>query len=128
MAGQQVIVGSVAAVRNLHVIGEITTTGDVASESDIRVKTDIQTIENGLDKVLTLSGYTFKKKNSDVRHTGVIAQEVQSVLPEAVSSDAEGTLRVAYGNMVGLLIEAIKEQQSQIEALKEQLIQLQDKS
>jgi hypothetical protein len=52
------------------------------------------------------------------RHAGVIAQNVRDVLPEAVHEHADGTLSVAYGNLVGLLIEAIKDQQKQIDELK----------
>ena len=52
------------------------------------------------------------------RHTGVIAQEVEQVLPEVVSTDAQGLKSVAYGNMVGLLIEAVKELSEKLEALE----------
>ena len=70
-------------------------------------------------KVMFLSGYTFKRKDTGEVQAGVIAQEVAQVLPEVVSEAEDGTLTVAYGNMVGLLIEAIKEQQAQIVELKE---------
>jgi putative lipoic acid-binding regulatory protein len=62
-----------------------------------------------------------KKPNFTERATGVIAQDVEKVLPEAVHENKDGFKNVAYGNMVGLLIEAIKEQQEQIDALKAQL-------
>ena len=71
-----------------------------------------------------LRGVTFTRndvEDLEKRHTGVIAQELEVVLPEAVSEDNKGIKNVAYGNMVGLLIEAIKEQQAQIEELKEKL-------
>ena len=58
---------------------------------------------------------------------GVIAQEIQKVAPEAVSTDAEGYLSVAYGNLAGLLIEGIKEQQKQIDELKEEITKLKNK-
>jgi hypothetical protein len=56
--------------------------------------------------------------DSDVRRTGVIAQDVELVLPEAVSTDESGIKSVAYGNMVGLLIESIKELRDEVEKLK----------
>ena len=83
--------------------------------SDSRLKSDIEKIGNALDKVNNLSGYTFVKNGQ--RSTGVIAQEIQQVLPEAVQ-EKDGYLSVAYGNLIGLLIEAIKEQQKEIEELK----------
>jgi len=87
--------------------------------SDIRQKSEIEPITNALDKVKKIGGYTYVKDNmGGVRSTGVIAQEVLEVLPEAVTENDEGFYAVAYSNMVGLLIEAIKEQQQQIDELK----------
>jgi hypothetical protein len=68
-----------------------------------------------------LGGYSFTFKDSGEKSSGVIAQEVQAVLPELVQEGGEGHLTVQYGNMVGLLIEAIKEQQAQIDALTAKL-------
>tara|TARA_B110000208_G_C11581301_1_gene362662 strand:- start:244 stop:630 length:387 start_codon:yes stop_codon:yes gene_type:complete len=103
--------------------GSITAVGSVTAYSDIRVKDNIEVIPNAIDKVKQLSGYTYNRTDiGDVekRHTGVIAQEVLKVLPEAVQlgETEEDKMSVAYGNMVGLLIEAIKEQQVQIDELK----------
>jgi hypothetical protein len=103
--------------------------GNITAYSDRRVKTDLEVIPNALDKVCQLSGYTFLRTDTETedaegnpvaefRQTGVIAQEVLEVLPEAVMENEEGMYSVAYGNMVGLLIEAIKEQQVQIDELK----------
>ncbi|CAM0016075.1 long tail fiber protein distal subunit [Vibrio phage D484] len=95
--------------------------GNITAYSDIALKTDIEVIENPLEKVKQIRGITYNRTNDDnneySRQTGVIAQEVQAVLPEAVVEGKEH-LSVAYGNMVGLLIEAIKEQQQQIDELK----------
>ena len=94
------------------------TSGNVTAYSDKRVKENIEVIPNALEKVLQLSGYTFDRTDADMpRQTGLIAQEVLKVLPEAVSGSEEEHYSVAYGNLVGLLIEAIKEQQTQIETL-----------
>jgi hypothetical protein len=97
--------------------GAFTAVGDVTAFSDARLKKDIQPIANALDKLESLTGYTFERLDTGERQTGVIAQEVQAVLPEAVNTEGE-YLSVAYGNMIGLLIEAIKEQQVQIRQLK----------
>lgn len=86
--------------------------GDVTAFSDIRVKEDLQVIPDALDKVRRLSGYTFFRSDSDrrKRRAGLIAQEVERVLPEVVSESGPGDMKhVAYGNVVALLIEAIKE-------------------
>jgi hypothetical protein len=109
----------------------IWTSGNVTAYSDIRVKENIELIPNALDKVCTLNGYTFDRTDvtfdehgvaeTPVRQTGVIAQEVLEVLPEAVIGDEEGHYSVAYGNMVGLLIESIKELKAEVDDLKAQL-------
>ena len=97
-----------------------TATSNVTAYSDITLKKDIEVIPNALDKVLSLRGVTYNRidLDEDNRYTGVIAQEVEEVLPEAVQTDEEGIKSVAYGNLVGLLIESIKEQQQNIEDLK----------
>jgi hypothetical protein len=107
--------------------GALITTGDITafgSVSDIRLKENIEPITNALDKVSQIGGYTFNyKKNPDVRMTGVIAQEVEKVLPEVIytttdiNSDEEN-LAVRYENMIGLLVEAIKELKTEVEELK----------
>lgn len=97
------------------ITGNLTASGDVTAYSDIRLKSDIDTITNALDKVSSLRGVYFTKDNN--RSIGVIAQEVLSVVPELVRSDGD-YLSVAYGNALGLLIEAIKELKNRIEYLK----------
>jgi len=100
--------------------GNVTAVYDVTAYSDARVKKNINTLENALDKVLQLRGVSYQRTDmeSDKTHIGVIAQEVEKILPEVVSENDKGHLNVAYGNIVGILIEAIKEQQAQIEELK----------
>jgi hypothetical protein len=109
-----------AATTNIATLsggGNFTVSGNVTAYSDERLKSNIKTIENALEKVSKLRGVSFDKNGE--KGIGVIAQEVQEVLPEVVQ-DGE-YLSVAYGNIVGLLIEAIKEQQEQIEDLKKRL-------
>ena len=104
----------------LDVLGTIRATGDVIAFSDSRVKDNVETITNALTKVKSLRGVSYTRNDSEDKSLkiGIIAQEVLKVLPEVVQQDDEGKYSVAYGNMVGLLIEAIKEQQQQIEELK----------
>ena len=95
--------------------------GTMTTFSDERLKKDIEPITNALAKVQSLNGVTFKyiDKNTVNRDTGLIAQNVQAVLPEAIKEvNNEGHLGLAYGNMVGLLVEAIKELTAKVEALE----------
>jgi len=99
--------------------GTLTCSGDVVAFSDIAVKEDINPIVGALEKISQLGGYTFKRKDDDSRkYTGVIAQEVKKVLPEAVHGDKDGELAVAYGNLTGLLIEAVKELSAKVKELE----------
>ena len=108
---------------DFNVDGNIVATADVTAYSDARLKRNVETISNAVDLVNCLRGVNFEK---DGRHsTGVIAQEVEEFLPEVVHTDAEGMKSVAYGNIAGLLIEAIKEQQQTIENLQKQISDIQ---
>jgi len=115
--------------------GEIVATGDVCAYgtiSDRRQKENVLKLENALDKVNQLNGYTFNYIGKEDRMTGVMAQEVQEVLPEAVFETKafgaeESTMAVRHGNMVGLLIEAIKELTEQNRQMAEEIKQLKNK-
>lgn len=104
----------------LHVAGQILATDDITAFSDERLKENINTIPNALKKVTQLRGVEYTRKDTQEKGVGVIAQEIEKVLPEVVvtNSDKEGTKSVAYGNIVGLLIEAIKDLQAEVEELK----------
>jgi hypothetical protein len=97
-----------------------TATGNVTAFSDARVKTNIKTIDNALSKVLALRGVTYNRTDLEDKseQIGVIAQEIKEILPQVVQENENGYYSVAYGNIVSVLIEAIKEQQTQIEELK----------
>ena len=95
--------------------GDLTAAGDVIAYSDAKLKENVKTLDGS--KVLQMRGVSFDRKDTGVSSSGVIAQEMQKVAPELVSDD-DGTLGVAYGNLTGYLIEAIKEQQKQIDELK----------
>jgi hypothetical protein len=105
----------------LDVSGTIRATGDVIAYSDARVKENVETIPNALDKVKAMRGVGYNKIGEERRSIGVIAQEMLEVMPEAVHKDDSGMYSVAYGNLVGVLIEAMKEQQAQIDELKAKL-------
>ena len=94
----------------------VTAAGDVTAFSDMRIKHDIETIEGALAKVSDMRGVYFKRNNGEAG-TGVIAQEIENILPEVVKDGEYKS--VAYGNMVGILIEAIKELKAEVEKLKE---------
>ena len=105
----------------LDVNGTFRATGDVIAFSDERVKENIKTIDNSLEKVNKLRGVQFNKIGEDTKSIGVIAQEVEKILPEVVRTDDEGMKSVAYGNVVGILIEAVKELTKEVEELKKQI-------
>jgi transketolase C-terminal domain/subunit len=82
------------------------------------LKTNIHTITDALNKVKKLRGVSYQRISDNSNNIGVIAQEVQEVIPEAVQQDSNDMMSVAYGNLVGVLIEAIKELSAEVEALK----------
>jgi len=105
-------IGGAASTEKLKVYGDILATGDVTASSDRRLKTDIKRIEGALDKVCAIGGYTYVM--NDKPSTGLIAQEVREVLPEVVHGSEETSYSIAYGNVIGLLVEAIKELKEKI--------------
>ena len=98
--------------------------GKSLPSSDERLKENIHTIQDPLKKVSALRGVTFDFKEDKKKQIGVIAQEVEKIIPEVVGENHDGYKGVQYGNLVGLLIEAIKEQQEQINELKNEIKQL----
>jgi hypothetical protein len=103
-------------IYELDVTGTIRATTDVVVTSDKRLKSNIKKIEGALDKVSKINGYTYTHDGKP--STGCMAQEIKEVLPEVVKGSEETTYSVAYGNMTGLIIEAIKELKSEINELK----------
>ena len=131
--------GGASTIYNLFKVdgetADVTTSGNVTaygSPSDIRLKENIEVIPNAVEKVQKLDGITFTYKKDGKRSTGLIAQQLQEVLPEVVyeAEDVqteEKHLAVRYGNVVGLLVEALKEQQTQIDNLTTLVNQLKEK-
>lgn len=97
--------------------GNFTATGNVTAYSDIRLKTALSPIEDALDKIGQLTGYVYTRIDTGLRQTGLIAQDVQKVLPEAVQEN-EDALSIAYGNLMGLIVQGIKELRSEIASLR----------
>lgn len=95
--------------------------------SDIRHKSNIKRLTNSLEKVKQLKGVSYNYKGNERTSIGFIAQEVEPILPEVVSTDADGFKSVGYANIVALLSEAIKEQQAMIEELKARIDVLESK-
>jgi len=115
--------------------GRIDATNDIVaySSSDIRFKENIKPIENPLEKISKISGNTYDwKEENKIEHgyegndVGVIAQEIEEVLPQLVQTRENGYKAVKYDKLVALLIEGIKEQQSQIEELRNKIEKLEN--
>ena len=125
--GGNVGIGTTAPTTKLFVNGDITA-NSIAGTSDIRFKTNIRPVVNALDKVKALRGVYYnwnqkafpEKEFGAQNELGFIAQEVEKIVPEIVSKDntADAYRSVKYDKLVALLVEAIKEQQKQIDSLK----------
>jgi hypothetical protein len=103
----------------------MTVNGNISGLSDERVKTNIVRIDNAMARITELLGCTYDRTDVEgLRQTGLIAQHVQKVLPEAVSEDADGKLSLAYGNLAGLFVEAFKELHEEIHILRKEVATL----
>ena len=104
--------------------GSATLAGDLTVNSDARLKSNIVSLGNTISKLLLIDGKTYTMKSNDaIEKIGLLAQEVQKAFPELVkqSGDEEGTLSVNYQGMIPVLINAIKEQQKDIDEIKNKL-------
>jgi len=115
--------GVTAPTYRLELPNNADTTGQARANawqtySDIRYKENITTIDSALDKILALEGVNFNWKNDGIYSSGFISQWVETVIPELVSTDANGFKSLDYGRFTPYLVEAIKEQQTQITALE----------
>ena len=99
--------------------GNITSSGTITANSDAKLKKNVATVSNALDKVNLLRGVEFDYIADDKHSIGVIAQEVEAVLPDLVEGDE--TKSVAYGNLTAVLIEAVKELTAEVNTLKAEL-------
>ena len=103
---------------SISVTGTITATGDITAYSDARLKTNVETISDALALVRKLRGVTFTRLDTGSRGIGVVAQELVPIVPEAVMAHEDDVLSVAYGNLVGVLIEAVKELSDKVDLLE----------
>jgi hypothetical protein len=112
---------------NISVLNNIYLSGTILSISDCNLKTDIHKIENSLDKIQTISGYTYKRTDTGNLETGLIAQEVIKILPEVINYNNNNNYTISYGNMCGILVECIKELNEKIKILNSRIDNLEKK-
>ena len=107
---------------NWSVDGDFTAAGQIAAYSDARLKDNVETVDNALDKVSSMRGVTFTrndKVDKEKKYVGVIAQEMQEIVPEVVNHDEEKDVyTVDYDGLVGVLIEAVKDLKKEVDELK----------
>lgn len=106
--------------------GTITASSTISQNSDSNIKTDLQIIENALEKVNTLNGYSYTNVLTSNRCIGLVAQEVQQVFPELVSKN-NNLLSLSYGNMIGVVVESIKELSLKLDGIDKRLKTIEDK-
>ena len=107
---------SITGTGSLSITGIVTAT-DFNTSSDLNLKENIHVIENPLSKVLSISGVTFNWKDGGSESAGVIAQEIEEVLPQLVKNSDDGKT-VNYNGLIGLLVEAVKDLTREVEELK----------
>jgi hypothetical protein len=112
----------------LKVDGNIYISGNIVSLSDSRYKTNIKIIENAMDKINNLRGVYYDYKDITIgdnrRQIGMIAQEVEKIIPEAVYSTRDDIKSLSYDKIIGLLIEGMKEMSRHIYKLEEKINKL----
>ena len=112
---------------NVSVLNNIYLSGTILSISDCNLKTNINKIENSLDKIETISGYTYKRTDTGKMETGLIAQEVIRILPEVINYNTNNNYTISYGNMCGILVECIKELNEKIKILNNRIDKIEKK-
>ena len=128
VVGESHFLGNLVCMSNMYVqldmvvAGNTYTRFDQIVDSDKRLKSNLSNIDNALDRVSRLTGYTYTYDSAEKRSTGLIAQDVLEVLPEAVGTNpTSGMYGVEYGSMMGLIVEAIKSLKSEVEELKKRI-------
>jgi hypothetical protein len=119
IVGESVGIGTSEPQEALHVVGNVRVEGTVAEVSDRALKIELQRIDSALSKLESLAGYTFERIDMPGgRFAGLIAQDVQRVLPEAVQAFQNNTLGIAYGGLSALVVEAVKELSARVARLE----------
>jgi hypothetical protein len=117
--GGTMSIGGINNTYKLYVNGSIYSTADITAFSDQSVKNNIRPIDNVLERIKGSRGIIYDRTDIDTNdNIGFIAQELEVNFPELVTTNTDGTKAVKYQNMVAVLLEAIKEQQKQIDELK----------
>jgi Chaperone of endosialidase len=123
----QVGINNMSPSQSLDVVGHILATGMIIQNSDITLKKDIVEIDSAVSKLSQIKGVTYKWKNpenhgnNETEQLGIIAQDVEKVFPQVVSTGPNGIKSVSYGDMVAPLIQAIKELKAEIDELKKKV-------
>lgn len=105
---------------NLNVTGVINATGDIIGMSDRRIKKEIKPVKDAWDIISKMNGYYYRLKSDNTKHIGLIAQEVEEILPQAVYQDNKtGYKGIAYGNLAGLYVELFKDIEKRLTALEQ---------
>lgn len=99
----------------------------IETTSDARLKTNITPLQNSLDKILQLQGVEYDRTDYEKHEIGMVAQEVEKIIPDLVKENSEGVKILEYQNLTAVLVEAIKEQQEQINSLKQTVQELSTK-
>ena len=112
-----------ANVLTLSQAGDLVADGNITAFSDARLKENVVTIDSALNKVSQMRGIYYNRIGDETktRNVGVIAQEIEKVLPEVVHTREDDIKSVAYGNIVGILIEAIKELSEEVKTLRSKI-------
>ena len=107
----------------LTIGGSVYATHDVSTDSDIAYKYNLEKIEDARYKVEQLNGYTFDRNdtNDERRYCGLIAQEIEKVIPEVIVKKHDGKMRVLYNNLAGLFVECFKDLYKEIDELKKEV-------
>lgn len=111
----------------LYVSGAIRATGNITANSDLTLKKNLTIIDNPIEKLMQLNGYAYQWKSDDSHQYGVVAQEVEKILPYAVSTGNDGIKGVSYNQLTPLLIEGFKSHESEITILKARVKYLESK-
>jgi hypothetical protein len=114
---------SSANVFSVSQTGVVVASNNITAFSDARLKENVVTIDSALDKVSQMRGVYYNRIDDEnkTRNIGVIAQEIEAILPEVVHTREDDMKSVAYGNIVGILIEAIKELNEEVKTLRSML-------
>jgi hypothetical protein len=116
------IEGNMYISSNINIQNDIYVKGTLGNVSDIRVKDNLRRIENAMDRLDKINGYIYTRKDTGKQETGLVAQEVEKILPEVINRDRSNEyLNISYGNMNGIIVEAIKELNNRLKRIEDKL-------